>query len=55
LEGMLGRARGRGGTCGDDVIMSFGAENQSMQKNERWAEPLAIDGRLLIKGHNNQL
>ena len=46
--------RGGGGTRGNDGRPSFGAVNRAKKKREMGG-PLALDGRLLIEGHNNQL
>ncbi len=47
--------RGGGGTRGDDGHPSFGVVNRATKKNRDMGGPLALDGRLFIKGHNNQL
>ena len=46
--------RGGGGTRGDDGRPSFGAVNRAI-KNREMGGPLALDGRHLKGGHNNQI
>ncbi len=53
LEGALEKRWGWVGTCGEDGCPSFGVVI-NRQKNREMGEPLALDGRRLMGGHNNQ-
>jgi hypothetical protein len=54
LEGALEKRRGRVGTCGEDGCLSFGGGILIDKKNSELGGPLALDGRRLMGGHNNQ-
>ncbi len=54
LEGALEKRRGRVGTCGEDGCPSFGGGILIDEKNSKMGGPLALDGRRLMGGHNNQ-
>ncbi len=54
LEGILGRARDQGGTCGEVGCPSFGGLIEKKIK-KRGMGRLHCGGRLLIGGHNNQI
>ncbi len=51
----LEKRRGRGGTCGRDVIVPFGLSNRATKTIREMGRPLALDGCRLMGGHNNQL
>ncbi len=53
LEGALEKRRGWVGTCGEDGCPLFGGLI-NRQKNREMGGPLALDGRRLMGGHNNQ-
>ena len=53
LEGVLEKRRGWVGTCGEDSCPSLGGRI-NRQKIERMGGPLALDGRRLMGGLNNQ-
>jgi hypothetical protein len=54
LEGALEKRQGRVGTCGEDGCPSFLGGLLIYTKNSKMGGPLALDGRYLMGGHNNQ-
>ncbi len=53
LEGALEKRQGRVRTCGEDGCPLFGVDI-NRKKNSKMGGPLALDGRRLMGGHNNQ-
>jgi hypothetical protein len=54
LKGALEKRRGWVGTCGEDGCPLFGGSKKIGEKNKEMGGPLALDGRHLMRGHNNQ-
>ncbi len=54
LEGALEKRQGQVGTRGEDGCPLFGGGILIDKKNSKMGGPLALDGRRLMGGHNNQ-
>ena len=54
MEGESGRTRGWGGTRGGALCRRFGRRNKSTKNKREGDGAVALDGRRLTVGHNNQ-